>query len=178
MYISQIYTTPPETYENETERLIYNFLTENNIPFERVDTDEAVSMDMCTEIGEALGCPIVKTIFLTNRQLTAFYIFVTTADKHFLSKKFGAELGVSRVSFAPEEFLEKKLGTKIGATTALSALSPLAADVRYVFDPEAIANEWYGCTDGRSHGYMKIRTSDLLEKIIPATSHIVETINM
>lgn len=91
-------------------------------------------MDMCPEIGKALGSPIVKTIFLSNHQVTSFYIFVTTAEKHFSAKQFGAGLGVSRVSFAPEEYLEKKLGTKIGATTALSALSPLAHDVRYVFD--------------------------------------------
>ena len=99
---------------------------------------------------------------------------MTTAEKHFSAKQFGAGLGVSRVSFAPEEYLEKKLGTKIGATTALSVLSPLAHDVRYVFDPEAVFGEWYGCSDGRSTGYMKIRTADLLEKIIPQSGHVVE----
>lgn len=178
MYISQIHTTPPDTYENETERLIYSFLTENGIPFERVDTDEAVEMEKCVEIGNTLGCEIVKTICLTNRQLTSFYIFVTAADKHFTAKIFGAELGVSRVSFAPEEYLEIKLGTTVGATTALSAVSPLASDVRYVFDSEILSREWFGCTDGRSNGYMKLRTSDIIEKIIPMTGHAVEIINM
>ena len=80
MYISEVYTTPPTAYENETERLIYEFLTKNNIEFHRVDTEEAIEMDMCPEIGKALGCPIVKTIFLSNRQVTSFYIFVTTAE--------------------------------------------------------------------------------------------------
>ena len=71
MYISEVYTTPPETYENETERLIYSFLTKNNIEFHRVDTAEAIEMDMCKEIGAALGCPIVKTIVLSTRQVTS-----------------------------------------------------------------------------------------------------------
>ena len=48
MYISEVYTTPPETYENETEKLIYSFLTKSNIEFHRVDTEEAIEMDMCT----------------------------------------------------------------------------------------------------------------------------------
>ena len=42
MYISEVYTTPPTAYENETERLIYEFLTKNNIEFHRVDTEEAM----------------------------------------------------------------------------------------------------------------------------------------
>ena len=42
------------------------------------------------------------------------------------------------------------------------------------FDPEAVSGEWYGCSDGRSTGYMKIRTADLLEKIIPQSGHVVE----
>ncbi len=178
MYISEIYTTPPTVFENDTEMLIYKYLTEAEISFSRVDTDPAISMDLCPEIGNALGCPIVKTIFLSNRQLTSFYVYVTTAEKHFSAKKFGADLGVSRVSFAPESFLEVKLGTKIGATTALSALSPLSHDVRYVFDPEAVSGEWYACSDGRSTGYIKIRTADLLNKIIPYSGHICEFIEM
>lgn len=178
MYISEIYTTKPSTFENDTEKQIYDFLTQKNIEFHRVDTDAAVSMDLCPYIGKALGCPIVKTIFLSNRQLTSFYVYVTTAEKHFSAKQFGAGLGVSRVSFAPEEYLEKKLGTKIGATTALSAVAPITKDIRYVFDPDAIRGEWYGCSDGRTTGYMKIRTSDLLNIIIPDSGHIVETVEM
>lgn len=33
MYISEVYTTPPTAYENETERLIYEFLKKTTLSF-------------------------------------------------------------------------------------------------------------------------------------------------
>ena len=63
--------------------------------------------------------------------------------------------------------MEEMLGTKIGAATVFSSLLDSARDVQIVFD-EAVANEeFYGCSDGTTTGYMKIRTQDILKKVLP-----------
>lgn len=50
---------------------------------------------------------MVKTLFLSNRQQTAFYLFITTGSKPFRSKDFSNTLGVSRVSFALAEVTDR-----------------------------------------------------------------------
>ena len=65
------------------------------------------------------------------------------------------------------------LGTKIGAATVFSALLDNAKDVQFVFDKEVLKEEYYGCSDGTTTGYMKIKTEDVLHKFMPFTKHTV-----
>ena len=121
---------------------------------------------------------MVKTLFLCNRQQTEFYLFITRGDKSFRSKEFSAALGVSRLSFAPAEKMTAMLETKIGAATVFSALLDTAQDVRIVFDKEVLAEEYYGCSDGTTTGYLKIKTDDICHKFLPYTEHTVTVINV
>ena len=138
-----------------------------------MDTDEAITMEDCVAIEEKLDMKMVKTLFLCNRQQTSFYLFVTCGDKPFRSKEFSAALGVSRLSFTPAEKMDEMLGTKIGAATVFSALLDNAKDVQFVFDKEVLKEEYYGCSDGTTTGYMKIKTEDVLHKFMPFTKHTV-----
>ena len=104
-YVSEINHAVPETFENETQKLIYEALGKLGIPFDRVTNDYIVSMDDCVYINEKLGTNIVKNLFLCNRQETEFYLYVTRDNKRFKTKIFSKALGVSRLSFAPEEAL-------------------------------------------------------------------------
>ena len=54
-----------------------------HIPFERVDTDEAITMEDCTAIEEKLDMKMVKTLLLCNRRQTMFYLFITCGNKPF-----------------------------------------------------------------------------------------------
>lgn len=166
-YVSEPITTAPAEFKNELQEKVYILLDELKIPYERVDTDEAITMEDCVQINEKLDMKMVKTLFLTGRKQSQYYLFITTAEKAFRSSAFSNALGVSRVSFAPSEKMEEMLGTKIGAATVFSSLLDSARDVQIVFD-EAVANEeFYGCSDGTTTGYMKIRTQDILKKVLP-----------
>lgn len=114
---------------------------------------------------------MVKTLFLCNRQRTQFYLFITVGDKPFRSKDFSSTLGVARVSFAPLEDMETILGTKIGADTVFSSLLDGENRVQIIFDKEVLSEEWYGCSDGTTTGYMKVRTEDICRKFLPYTKH-------
>lgn len=149
----------------------YEALKKLNIPFERVDTDEAITMEDCTKINEKLNMKMVKTLFLCNRQRTLFYLFIKTADKPFSSKEFSNALNVSRVSFAPAELMDEMLGTTIGTATVFSALLDLDRDIQIVFDKDVEKEEWYGCSDGTTTSYMKTKTSQIIETFLPYTKH-------
>ena len=117
-----------------------------------------LSMEDCIAINEKLDMEMVKTLFLCNRQQTVFYLFITTGSKTFRSRDFSSALGVSRVSFAPAKLMETMLGTKIGAATVFSAILDKQNAVQIVLDKDVADYEWYGCSDGLTTSYMKIKT--------------------
>ena len=167
IYVSSPLRTPPDTFRNELQEKTYEALTALGIPFERVDTDEVITMEDCARINEVLNMKMVKTLFLCSRKKTEYYLLIMDGEKPFRSKDFSSALGVSRLSFAPAEQMETMLGTKIGAATVFSVLLESARDVRVVFDRDVTAEEWYGCSDGTTVGYLKIRTADILQKLLP-----------
>ena len=172
VFVSNIMEEAPAIYKSPLQRMTYESLADLQIPFERVETDETITMEDCTQINQKLDMEMVKTLFLCNRQKTAFYLFVTTADKPFNSKNYSKELGIPRVSFAPAELMENILGVKIGAATVFGALMDKDGLVQIVFDQDILSEEWYGCSDGTNTGYMKIKTEHIIENFLTYTNHI------
>ena len=174
--VSDIITLPPQEFQSELQRAVYAAFASLGIPFERVDTDPGLTMEDCRHIDAKIGVRIVKTIFLCNRQQTEFYLYVTTDDKPFVTREFCGALGIPRVSFAPAEKLWELTGVRVGATTILSAILPQAAGVHLVMDRSVAEGEWFACTDGTATCFVKIRTSDLLERYLPASGHALTLI--
>lgn len=166
-YVSEIKTLPPAEFANSLQRKVYETFAGLEIPFERVDTDPGITMEDCKNIDKGIGGRIVKTIFLCNRQQTIFYLYVTSADKPFVTKDFGHALGIPRVSFTSEEHLKNLVGTEHGASTILSACLDSAKGVKIVIDKEITYSPIYCCTDGTATCFVKISAKDLLEKYLP-----------
>jgi len=171
-YVSEIDKNAPKEYKTDLQRKVYQTLGRLQIPYERVDTEEAITMEDCIRINDKLDMKMVKTLFLCNRQKTRYYLFITKGEKAFSSKDFSNQLKISRVSFAPAEMMENMLGTKIGAATVFSALLPEASDVQIILDKEVVNEKYYGCSDGTTTSYMKIETGFLINKFLPYTKHV------
>ena len=92
-YVSEIQTEAPGRFKTRLQELVYKELERLQIPFERVDTDEAITMKDCAAIDKKLNMSMVKTLFLCNRQRTRFYLFITAGNKPFSSKNFSNALG-------------------------------------------------------------------------------------
>ena len=177
-YVSQIQTTAPRQFQTPLQETVYRGLEALQIPFERVDTDEAVTMQDCAAIEKALCVKMVKTLFLCNRRQSSFYLFVTVGSKPFCSKCFSGALGIARVSFAPAERMNAMLGTKVGAATVFSSLADTENKIQIVFDREILAETWYGCSDGTTPGYLKVRTADICRKLLPFANHPLTVIEV
>ncbi len=171
MYVSEVKTIPPEVFQTPLQELVYQTLEKLKVPYERVDTEEAITMEDCVAINQRLDMDMVKTLFLCNKKKTLFYLYVTTDQKSFDTKKFCEALEISRVSFAPQELFEEILGVKVGAATIYSVLSDWDRTIQVVFDKDVVEMEYYGCSDGTTTGYMKVKTEDILQKIIPYSKH-------
>lgn len=176
-YVSEIKTTAPDECKTQLQKKVYQALEELNIPYERVDTDKAVTMEDCVLINERLDMDMVKTLFLCNKKKTLFYLFITTDNKPFDTKRFCDALQISRVSFAPKELFEEILGTEIGAATVYSTLTDWDKTIQVIFDQDVTVREYYGCSDGTTTGYMKLKTEDILNKLLPYAKHKYKIIN-
>jgi Ala-tRNA(Pro) deacylase len=177
-FVSDIFVKAPDSYKSPLQEMVYESLTKLQISFERVNTDEAISMEDCIEINQKLNVKMVKTLFLCNSKKTEFFLFITTADKPFKSKDFSNALGISRVSFAPAELMESILGVKIGAATVFGVLMDKENHVQVVFDKDVLLEEGYGCSDGTTTGYMKVKTKLIVNNFLTYARHIPTVIEM
>ncbi|MDE6717851.1 MAG: prolyl-tRNA synthetase associated domain-containing protein [Muribaculaceae bacterium] len=160
-YTSEIMTGAPAVIKNDLQKLIYDTLEKSGIGYTRIESDPGISMDDCLNIDRAFGIDTVKTILLTNRQKSKFWLYVTHARKPFITKEFGASLGIPRVSFADEELMLQVLGTRHGAATPFGLLRSEAADVTFVMDQDVADRDKIVITDGDPCGFIAISNRDL-----------------
>lgn len=164
-YVSEIKTGAPETFRNDTQRLIYEKLEEAGVPYTRVESDPGISMEDCKNIDRAFGIDTVKTILLTNRQKNRFWLYITHADKPFVTKDFGAALQIPRVSFADEELMMRLIGTAHGAATAFGLLREGTEEINFVMDRDVAERDKIVITDGDARGFIAIALEDLYKVI-------------
>lgn len=159
--VSEIMTGAPTHFKSGTQELIYKGLEKTGIAYTRVESDPGVSMEDCLNIDRAFGIDTVKTILLTNRQKTKFWLYITHAWRPFVTKDFGAALQIPRVSFADEELMMRILGTPHGAASALGLLRQEAEEVTFVMDRDVAERDKIVITDGDACGFIAIRNKDL-----------------
>lgn len=160
-YTSEVKTGAPDHFKNDTQKMIYEHLEKDAVPFTRIESDPGVSMNDCLNIDRAFGIDTVKTILLTNRQKNKFWLYVTHARKAFITKEFGASLGIPRVSFADEELMLRILGTRHGAATPFGLLRQEAKNVTFVMDHDVAERDKIVITDGDPCGFIAISNHDL-----------------
>ena len=64
------------------------------------------------------------------------------------------------------------VGVKIGATTVFGTLLDNESKIKVVIDKDVLKEEYYGCSDGTTTGYMKVKTNDIVNKFLEYTKHI------
>lgn len=169
----ELYQGRPQTSEGraEKEMEIYDRLDGLGVSFARVDHEPAMTMAVCEDIDKALGATICKNLFLANRQGTAFYLLLMPGDKPFKTKDLSSQLGTARLSFGSPEKMEEFLHTTPGSASVLGLFHDKENAVQLVIDREVLEGESIGCHPLVNTSSIRIKTSDLLEIILPATGH-------
>lgn len=155
----------------EKEIAVYDILDKLNIPFERTDHEPADTMEACNRIDSILGTIICKNLFLCNRQKTEFYLLMMPGDKPFKTKDITKQIGCSRLSFAGPEFMEEYLNIKPGAVSIMGLMNDTENHIQLLIDKPVIESETIGCHPCVTTSSLKIKTTDILEKFLPAVNH-------
>lgn len=156
----------------------YDLLDSLGIEFDRIDHEPADNMELCRAIDEALGARICKNLFLCNRQMTNFYLLMTTGDKPFKTKNLSAQLGVARLSFAGEEKMWEYLKIRPGAVSVLGLMNDTDKRVRLIVDKDVLEGEYIGCHPCVSTTSLRVKTKDIFEKFIQATGHEMTVVDL
>lgn len=160
-YVSEVKTGAPDVFPNETAEIIYNALEESGLPYTRVESDPGITMDDCLNLDRAFGVDTVKTILLTNRQKTKYWLYVTHARAPFITKDFCGALGIPRVSFADEDLMMNLLGCKHGAATPFALLKDTDKKIEFVMDRDVASRDSIVLTEGDPCGFICIKIKDL-----------------
>lgn len=162
--------------ENIADRLpkeirVYDFLDALGIQYQRVDHEAAMTMEACLEVDTALEATMCKNLMLCNRQCTDFYILLLPGDKKFKTSVLSKQIGSSRLSFADGQYMESFLDITPGSLSVLGLMNDKENRVKLLIDKDVLTGEYIGVHPCVNTASLKIKTSDLVEKIIPAMNH-------
>ena len=163
--------------ENFAERLpkeqrVYELLDRLEIDYQRVDHEPAMTMEACIAVDEALGAVMCKNLLLCNRQCTDFYLLLMPGDKPFKTSVLSKQIGSSRLSFADGSYMEQYLDITPGSLSVLGLMNDRDHRVKLLIDGDVLTGEYIGVHPCINTSSLRIRTSDLMEKLIPELGHV------
>ena len=163
----------PATNEGRMEKEIrcYDLLDKLGVEYQRIDHEAAMTMEACVEIDKVLDATICKNLLLCNRQNTAFYLLMIPGDKVFKTSVLSKEIGSSRLSFAKPEYMLEYLEITPGSVSVLGLMNDHDHHVELLVDADVLKGEYFGCHPCINTSSLRIKTADLMEKIIPAMDH-------
>ena len=129
---------------------VYDFLDTLNISYQRVDHEAAMTMEACEEIDQALGdnTSICKNLFLCNRQATDFYLILIPGNK------------------------------PPGSVSVMGLMNDIEHKVQLLIDEDILKKEYFGCHPCVNTSSLKFKTTDLMERIIPALEHTPKMVTL
>ncbi len=179
MNISAPFTaTPSSAGRPDKEMRVYDFLSKNSISFSGLSHDSADTMEICEKIEETLGAEICKNLFLCNSQATHFYLLLMPGKKVFKTKFLSKQINSSRLSFGSAENMEKYLDITPGSVSVMGLMNDKEKAVELLIDKELLSLDEIGIHPCINTSTIKISTSDLLNKIIPALERTYTVVDL
>ncbi len=162
----------------DKEIRVYDLLDRLNVPYQRIDHEAAMTMEACAAIDEALEATICKNLLLCNRQCTDFYLLLLPGDKPFKTSVLSKQIGSSRLSFAGAEYMEQFLDITPGSLSVLGLMNDKEHRVQLLIDRDLLDGEYIGCHPCINTSSLRLKTADLMDKIIPAMGHPVTMVDL
>lgn len=168
-----------ETGRLEKEIRTYDLLDSLGIAYERVDHEEANTMEACAAVDEVLAPAVIcKNLFLCNTQKTKFYLLMIKNDKKFKTKEISKQINSSRLSFAPPEYMEKYLDITPGSASVMGLMNDKENEVTLLVDEDVLQAEYFGCHPCINTSSMRLKTADIFGSFLKAVHHEYLTVKL
>lgn len=156
----------------EKELRVYDLLDSLGIQYERVDHEEANTMEACAEIDKVLAPAVIcKNLFLCNAQKTKFYLLMIREDKKFLTKDISKQINSARLSFGPAEYMEQFLDITPGSVSVLGLMNDIENQVMLLVDEDVLQAEYFGCHPCVNTSSLRLKIADVFETFLQKVEH-------
>lgn len=166
-----VYAGRPADTRIPKEERCYELLDRLGVEYARVDHEHADTIEACHEIEKLLGCEICKNLFLTNRQMTEVWLLLMPGEKPFKTKLLSKQIGSARLSFASAEQMLQYLDITPGSVSVLGLMNDKENKVCLLIDRDLLTQESIGMHPCINTSSLRIKTADLMEKLLPAMAH-------
>ena len=150
---------------------VYDLLDSLGVTYQRIDHEPAMTMEACAEIDRVLDATICKNLLLCNRQCTSFYLLMLPGEKSFKTSTFSKTIGSSRLSFADPQYMEEFLDITPGSVSVMGLMNDKDRRVELIMDEDILKGEYIGFHPCINTSSLRLKTADLMEKVIPAMGH-------
>ena len=161
----------PQDKRIDKEERVYDLLDQLNIDYQRIDREEANTMEICLEIEKTLKSTICKNLFLVNSNKSQYYLLMLKENKKFKTKMISKQINSSRLSFGSDEKMLEYLDITPGSVSLLGLMNDHDFKVQLLMDKDLLQDEYLGCHPCINISSLRIKMKDVFEKIIPSLHH-------
>lgn len=161
----------PQDKRIDKEERVYDLLDQLNIDYQRIDHEEANTMEVCLEIEKSLKSTICKNLFLVNSNKSQYYLLMLKENKKFKTKVISKQINSSRLSFGSDEKMLEYLDITPGSVSLLGLMNDHDFKVQLLMDKDLLQDEYLGCHSCINTSSLRIKMKDVFEKIMPFLHH-------
>ena len=137
-------------------------LKELGIDFQIVEHEPALTTEQADQFIEGIEGVRTKTMFLTNKKKTNFYLVIIDDTKRLDMDKFKEVVCEKQLKMASEATLDEKMKLPPGVVSPFGLLNNTDKDIQVYFDTEIMGEERMSFHPNTNEKTIFIATKDLL----------------
>lgn len=152
-------------------------LKELDIQFELVEHEPVLTTEQADAFIEGIEGVRTKTMFLTNKKKTQYYLLIMDDKKRLDMDHFKVQVGANRIRMASLDSLAEKMKLPPGTVSPFGLLNNEEKDVQVYFDKEIINEERMCFHPNTNEKTIFVATSDLF-KFLQAIGYSHEVVEL
>ena len=151
-------------------------LKELDISFELVEHEPVLTTEQADSFIEGIDGVRTKTMFLTNKKKTAYYLLIMDDKKMLDMDLFKDLVGANRIRMASADSLFEKMKLPPGTVSPFGLLNNESKDIEVFFDKEIMDEKRMCFHPNTNEKTLFLDTKDILTflEAIGYTPHIIE----
>ncbi|WP_282920664.1 prolyl-tRNA synthetase associated domain-containing protein [Ignavigranum ruoffiae] len=134
-----------------------------NIPFEIVEHPPALTTEQADQFIEGIEGVRTKTMFLTNKKKTAYYLLIMDDGKQLDMDHFKELVQANKIRMASEDSLFEKMALPAGVVSPFGLMNNQEKDIQVYFDQEIVDEERMSFHPNTNEKTLFLKTSDLFK---------------
>lgn len=134
-----------------------------DIPFEIVEHPPALTTEEADKYIEGIPGVRTKTMFLTNRKKTEFYLLIMDDQKDLDMKAFKETIQANKVRMASSDSLMEKMSLPPGVVSPFGLLFNQDHDIQVYFDQEIVDQDRMSFHPNSNEKTIFLATQDLFK---------------